>query len=284
VAANMGDDERIRLEAQMADDQGARPTGAFVDLACQVVVPSPRWVRVKFGGVVVADSKRALLLRQYGPGRLPTYYFPQDDVRLDLLRPAAPDQTTGATSRWSVVVGDRVAKAAAWTNRDPSPDHAALAGHITFAWDAMDAWFEEEVEIFEHARDPYHRVDVLPSSRHVRIEIDGVTVADTHRPALLFETHLPTRYYLPAEDVRTDLLEPSDTTSRCPFKGVASYWSARIGDRLVRDVVWSYADPIPECPKVKGLLCFFNERVALYVDGERQTRPNTAWSEESPAT
>ena len=104
-------------------------------------------------------------------------------------------------------------------------------------------------------------------------------VADTRRPALLFETHLPTRYYIPREDVRMELLDPTSLTTRCPYKGVASYWSVRVGDRVAKNVVWSYAEPIAECPKIRGLLSFFNERVDLYVDGELQPRPRTPWSE-----
>ncbi len=273
----------------MADSQTTqRPTADYL-LGGPAVEPTPRWVRVKFGGVIVADSKHALLLRQYGPGRqadepfrLPTYYFPRDDVRMDLLERAAPDGQDGDTARWTVRVGDRVAEGAASMPLVPPPDHAALAGHLTFAWDAMDAWYEEEEEVFCHARDPYKRVDAMPSSRHVRVVIAGETVAETRRPTLLFETSLPTRYYLPPEDVRADLLEPSATTSRCPYKGVARYWSARISDRVARDVVWSYPEPIPENPKIRGLLCFYNERVELYVDGERLPRPRTPWSEDNP--
>ncbi len=269
----------------MAESQTTqRPIDDFL-LSGPAVEPTPRWVRVRFGGVTVADSKRVLLLRQYGPGPqaddpfgLPTYYFPRDDVRVDLLERAAPDPREGDTARWTVRVGDRVAERAASMPLAPPPDRAALAGHLTFAWDQMDAWYEEEEEIFCHARDPYKRVDTIPSSRHVRVVVAGETVAETRRPTLLFETSLPTRYYLPPQDVRTDLLEPSDTTSRCPYKGIASYWSAKIGDRVARDVVWGYAEPIPECPKIRGLLCFFNERVDLYVDGECEPRPHTPWS------
>lgn len=243
------------------------------------VEPSPRWVRVKFGGVMVADSKRALLLRQYGPGQLPTYYFPPADVRLELLAPVAPDQPIGDVAYRTVRVGDQVADSAAWIAPDPPPELAALQGHVSFAWDAMEAWYEEEEEIFVHARDPHKRVDVLASSRQVRVAIAGETVADTRRPHLLFETSLPTRYYIPREDVRLALLEPTSLTTRCPYKGIAAYWSARIGDRVMDNVAWSYADPIPECPKIKGLLCFFNERVDIYLDGELQPRPRTPWSE-----
>ena len=243
-----------------------------------VVEPSPRWVRVKSGQVLIADSRRTLLLREYGPGRLPTYYFPEADVRMDLLERTPHD--SGGLTRWTVKAGDRIAENAAWAYDDPPPDRAALAGHVTFAWDKGLTWFEEEEEVFVHARDPYKRVDVLRSSRHVKIVIAGETVAETRRPTLLFETSLPARYYLPAEDVRMDLLEPSATTTRCPYKGLASYWSVRIGDTVKQDVAWTYREPILENPKIKELICFFNERVDLYVDGELQARPQTPWARE----
>ncbi len=142
----------------------------------------------------------------------------------------------------------------------------------------MDAWYEEEEEVFVHARDPYKRVDVLPSSRHLRVEIAGETVAETRRPYLLFETSLPTRYYIPQEDARLDLLEPSDLKTPCPYKGIASYWSVKIGDYVAENVVWSYRETISECPKIKDLLCFFNERADIYLDNELQARPQTPWS------
>jgi uncharacterized protein (DUF427 family) len=240
--------------------------------------PSPRWVRVQFGGEFVANSKRVLLLRQYGPGRLPTYYFPASDVRMDRLHPTAYDQPSSETQYWTVKVGDRTAERAAWTLLDPPPDLAPLKAYITFEWNTMDAWYEEEEEIFAHARDPYHRVDVLPSSRHVRVVIAGKTVAETRRPSLLFETNLPTRYYIPPDDVRMDVLEATSLTTRCPYKGLASYWSVKLGDQIAKNVVWSYPNPIEENPKIKNLLCFFNERVDLYVDEELQPRPRTPWS------
>ena len=241
--------------------------------------PSPRWVRVRFGGETIADSKRVMLMRE--TGHLPVYYFPQADVRLDLL--AASDHTTssphkGAATHWHLKAGDRVAENAAWGYLNPDPDWAAIKGYLAFDWPKMDAWFEEEEEVFVHPRDPYKRIDVLPSSRHVKVVVDGVTVADTRRPHLLFETSLPTRYYIPQEDVRLDLLQPSDTRTRCPYKGQASYWSVKIGQQVYPDIVWSYPDPIPECPKVRGLLCFFNEKVDLLIDGALQKRPQTPWS------
>jgi uncharacterized protein (DUF427 family) len=121
-------------------------------------------------------------------------------------------------------------------------------------------------------------VDALRSSRHVRVEVDGVVLADSVRPTILFETSLPPRYYLPKVDVRMDLLEPTDTVSRCPYKGQARYWSARVGDTLVPDLAWSYPSPFPESAPVMGLVCFYNERVDLTVDGERLDRPHTPFS------
>ena len=134
----------------------------------------------------------------------------------------------------------------------------------------MDAWFEEDEEVFTHPRDPYTRVDILPSSRHVRVDVDGVTVAESARPTLLFETGLPPRYYVPKTDVRMDLLVPTASSSHCPYKGDASYWSLTLEDRVVEDVAWSYRTPLPESQKIAGLVCFFPDKVDLYVDGRLQ--------------
>lgn len=235
-----------------------------------------RWVRVMFNGLFVADSKRVLLLRE--TGRLPVYYFPKEDVRLDLLEPVQRSNASGQKQYWSIRVSDRVAESAAWNYSGQESDRSRLQNHIAFKWNKMDHWYEEEEEVFVHPRDPYTRVDVMPSSRHVRVEVGGTIVADTMRPFLLFETGLPTRYYIPEQDVNMDLLEPTKATTRCPYKGVASYWSIKAGDRELRNVVWSYPEPIPECPKIKGLLCFFNEKVDIYVDDQLQPRPNTPWS------
>ena len=241
--------------------------------------PSPRWVRAYFANVALADSKRVKLLHE--PKYLPVYYFPVEDVRTDLLVPT--DHRThsplkGEASYWTVQVGDRTAENAAWAYRNPPPDGPNIKDYMAFYWNAMDAWYEEDDEVFVHARDPYHRVDVLRSSRHVRVVVEGETVAETRRPSLLFETNLPARYYIPKQDVRQDLLEPSDKTTSCPYKGKASYWSVRVGDTIVKDLIWSYPFPIPECTKIEQLLCFFNERADIYVDGELQPKPRTPWS------
>ena len=242
--------------------------------------PTQRRIRVRLDGQVVADSNRAQLLIEYGPGRLPTYYLPRDDVHSAALL----DEAVGADGRrqWGVSVGRARVEAAAWEHPDPNGPLAALAGHITFSWQLLE-WFEEDERVIMHARDPHKRVDTLRSSRRIAVSLEGHQLASSVRPLLLFETHLPTRYYLPFDDVRTELFEPSDLVTICPYKGTARYWSVRVGETVVRDLVWSYPDPVPENPKIKDLLCFFSELVDIVVDGVPLDRPVTHWSQPAGA-
>jgi uncharacterized protein (DUF427 family) len=170
------------------------------------------------------------------------------------------------------------AVAAGAARRYPDSPLPALRDLVRFDWDAMSEWLEEDEPVYTHPRDPYHRVDILASSRHVRVEIDGVTVADSVRPHILIETGLPARYYLPLPDVRTDLLTPTPTQSHCPYKGTATYWSADAGAGPHPDIVWAYRIPLPESQKIAGLACFYNEKVDIYLDGELQDRPRTHFS------
>lgn len=241
--------------------------------------PWPRRVRAFVGDVAVADSTDVVIL--FERDHRPVFYFPPADVRGELLEPS--DKQThcprkGDASHFSIRVGDRVVTDAVWSYAQPLAGREDIAGYRAFYWRKVDAWFEEDDQIFVHAKDPYSRVDVLNSSRHVVVAIDGEVVADTVRPRLLFETGLPIRYYIPKADVRLDLLTPTDTSTQCPYKGVAEYWSATVGGEVHQDIAWSYPFPIPECPKIEGLVCFFNERTDITVDGELQTRPRTAWS------
>jgi len=242
---------------------------------------SQRRVRVVFAGVTVADSKHVMLLHEFG--RLPVFYFPLTDVRMDLMEESehrTHSPLKGEASYWTLRVGDRVAEDAAWSYRNPLPEGPQFQGYVAFYWDQMDAWYEEEQQVYAHARDPYKRVDILPSSRHVRVVLGGVTIADTHRPLLLLETGLPIRYYIPDQDIRLELLESTATTSRCPYKGMANYWSARISEKIFRDIVWSYHEPLPESTPIAHYLSFYNERVdAIYVDDEAMPVPKTIWSE-----
>jgi uncharacterized protein (DUF427 family) len=139
----------------------------------------------------------------------------------------------------------------------------------------MDQWFEEGEEVFGHPRDPYHRIDVLRTDRRVRITLEGELLAESERAMALFESNLPTRWYLPREDV-VAALTPSDTITLCPYKGTASYYSVELDGG--KDLVWVYEDPLPDALKIKDLLCFFNERVDVELDGELQERPVSPWS------
>jgi len=148
-------------------------------------------------------------------------------------------------------------------------------GMVALDWKSMDKWFEEDEEVSIHARDPYTRIDILPSSRTVRIEIDGETVAESKRPRILHESGLPPRYYLPKADVRLDLMTPTSTSSGCPYKGTARYWTVTAGGGEHEDIVWGYDAPLPESAGIAGYVSFYNEKVDIYVDGELQERPNT---------
>jgi uncharacterized protein (DUF427 family) len=244
--------------------------------------PSPRRVRAVFNGETIADSTAAHLL--FETRHLPIYYFPRADVRFDLLR--ATDHSTycpykGTASYWSIAAGDRMSENAVWGYPEPFAEVAAVEDYVAFYWNRVDHWYEEDDEVFVHARDPYKRVDVVNSSRPVKVIVGGETVAETTRARFLYETRLPTRYYIPPEDVRMDLLVPSDKVTACPYKGTARYWSVKIGDRVFPDIVWSYPEPIPECPKIKGHLCFFNEHVDdIVLDSKSVPRPVTPWSKD----
>ena len=243
--------------------------------------PTPRWIRVKAVGEWLADSRRAQLLVWIGPGTMPTYCLPPESVHTDWLTPSTPGARSPAPFLipHDVQAGSLSIEGAAFLVEDPPAPFEAADGHWTFTWgDPRIEWYEEATRVFVHARDPQHRVDAIPSARHIVVEVDGHVLADSRRPVALFETTLPTRWYLPPEDVRQELLEPSSTVTQCPFKGVAQYLSARAGDELHHDLAWSYPDPIPENPRIAGLIAFFNERVDLTVDGERQRRPFTPWS------
>ncbi|HET6503165.1 MAG TPA: DUF427 domain-containing protein [Amycolatopsis sp.] len=233
-------------------------------------------VRAVFGGQVIADTIRPLLVWEVP--YYPAYYLPREDVR-DVLVPTGNTRRSpsrGEGQLFTVRSGEREAVDAAIEYPD-SPIEG-LRDHVRLDFAAMDAWFEEDEEIFVHPRNPYSRVDILSSSRHVRVEIDGVTVAESRQPRVLFETGLPARFYLPKTDVRLDLLEPSEASTRCPYKGEAEYWSVRVGDRLHPDIAWFYRMPVAESQKIAGLICFYNEKVDLFVDGVEQQRPKSPFA------
>jgi uncharacterized protein (DUF427 family) len=252
--------------------------------------PSEKRIRATLGDRTVIDSTRALLV--WEPKRVvPSYAVPEEDVDAEVAAvPAAGDGAADVEAPMlagrpvydpripfavHTTPGEPVAvrvdgrEAAAFRPADPD-----LAGYLVLDFGAFDAWYEEDERNVAHPRDPFHRIDVVPGSRHVRIERDGEVLAESTRPILLFEPPLPVRYYLPREDVRTDLLRPSEKRTFCAYKGQAWYFSMEGED----DVAWTYPEPLREAAPVTGRIAFFNELVDIVVDGTPLERPVTPWS------
>lgn len=231
--------------------------------------PTPKWVRARVGGTFVADSRRARIVWAGKVAR--TYAMPRGDVRAHTGEPQEARDVVlyGRVRPVDLVVDGRRVEQGAFL---PPEDDPALEDHLLLRWRAMDAWYEEDQEVFVHPHDPHHRIDIRQSTRHVVVEVDGERVAQSRRPTLLFETGLPVRYYLPQTDVRLDLLRESDKRTGCAYKGFARYRHLVTGGRRHEDLVWTYPAPFPEGQSIRGLLCFYNERVDLRVDGELQER------------
>ena len=249
-------------------------------------------VRAYLSGELVADTSAPLLVwenRNY-----PAYYIPAGDMKADLIASGQTDRHPRLGEAELLHVKTSAATAELAARRYPDAPVPELREAIRLDWAAMSEWLEEDEPVYVHPRSPYTRVDILASSRRVRIELDGVTVAESGQPRILFETGLPPRYYLPLTDLRMDLLQPSDRSTQCPYKGTASYWSVDTslaggsggssaltstaggsGGRRHQDVVWMYRTPLPESQKIAGLACFYNERVDLYLDGVKQPRPDS---------
>ena len=241
------------------------------------VEPALKRVRIMLGGVVVADTTDALYVWE-NPS-YPQYYIPLADILPGTLKETGTTSRSpsrGTAQHYSVHGGERVAEDAGWCFTD-SPIEA-LRDRVRFDWWAMDAWFEEDEEVFVHPRSPYTRVDILRASRTIRIEVAGEVVAETTNPMFLFETGLPRRTYIPKLDVRMELLTPTNSATMCPYKGTARYWSIRAGGTLHPDLAWSYDAPFRESAPIAGLVAFFDEKVDVFVDGELQPRPKTAFS------
>lgn len=222
-----------------------------------------------FAGQLVADTINPVLVWEVP--YYPTYYLPASDVRTELLTPTGRTRHSanrGDAELYTLRVGEHEAVDAA--SRYPRSPVEALRELIRLEWNAMDAWFEEDEQVYTHPRDPYTRLDILPSSRRVKVEIMGVTIAESSQPRLLFETGLPVRYYLPKVDVRLDLLRPSDTVTHCPYKGRAEHLSMHVGQTTHTDVAWTYPTPLPESQRIAGLVSFYDDKTDIYVDGVRQ--------------
>jgi uncharacterized protein (DUF427 family) len=246
------------------------------------VAPVPRRIRAYLGAEKVLDTTRALYVWEWP--HYPQYYIPLDDVHRDLLVSEGHAQQTGRgrAELHGLQTHQAHRPRAARVITDSAID--GLKGTVRFEWGALDAWFEEDEQVFVHPRDPYTRVDALRSNRRVRIELEGVVLADSAAPVMVFETGLPTRYYLNRTDVRFEHLIPSDTVTSCPYKGTtSSYWSVRTGgsaqgETVHKDLAWAYDFPTRQLLPIAGLVAFYNEMVDTFLDGEPQDRPRTHFS------
>ena len=241
------------------------------------VEPGQKRIRAVIGGKVVAQSDNTVMV--WEKPYYPTYYVPSADVDTSLLAPSGETNRSpsrGTSELFNIKVGDQQRdNAAAWYKETPVDE---IEDHIRLDWDSMDNWYEEEEEVYVHARDPYSRIDILPSSRHIRVEVDGVTVADSRQPRLLFETGLPTRYYLPKGDVNMELLTDSDLVTSCPYKGDANYYHVTVDGTTHENIVWWYRNPVEESSRIAGYVSFYNEKVDIYVDGELEAKPKTVFA------
>jgi uncharacterized protein (DUF427 family) len=238
------------------------------------VEPVPRRVRALLGGRTVLDTTAARYAWEWPP--YPQYYVPLTDVAPGVLVDEGVEKRRklGPARRYGLAAGGETRPAAAW-----APTSGELEGTVHLEWSALDAWFEEDEQVFVHPRSPYSRVDALRSSRRVCVELEGVPLAESAWAVLVFETGLPTRYYLPRTALRLDALEPSDTVTECPYKGrTSAYWSVRAGGRLHRDLAWSYDFPTAALLPIAGLVAFYNEKVDIDLDDRRLERPRTHFS------
>ncbi|MGH3095667.1 MAG: DUF427 domain-containing protein [Streptosporangiales bacterium] len=227
--------------------------------------PFPRRVRGYLAGELVFDTRDGMLLHE--SNLLPQLYVPQADLRATLTPTAHTTHCPfkGDAAYWSVPTAGRTAENAVWAYPEPMQAAGWLRGYVAVYWSALDAWYDEDEEVFGHLRDPYHRVDIRPASRHIRVTVGGEVLAESSRPMVLSETGLPNRYYLPPDDVRTGALRESPTRTVCPYKGTASYRST--GE--VDDVAWVYPEPLDGARAIAGHYCFAGDGVDLRVDGER---------------
>jgi uncharacterized protein (DUF427 family) len=247
------------------------------------VEPVPRRVRAVLAGETVLDTTAARYVWEWP--HYPQYYIPVADVRPGVLVTEGHSQHSprGMVELHGLHVGDAHRAHAAKVLADATVP--GLSGTVVFEWAAFDAWFEEDEQVFVHPRDPYSRVDALRSTRTVRIELDGTVLAESSSPVMVFETGLPTRYYLNRTEIDFTHLVPTETVTECPYKGTTSgYWSAHLGDAVHGDVAWSYSFPTRQLLPIAGLIAFYNERVDITLDGQRLERPTTHFSRRSDRT
>jgi uncharacterized protein (DUF427 family) len=241
------------------------------------VEPVARRIRATLGGVIVFDTTQAIYV--WEAPYYPQYYIPRADVNEELLvdEDHSHKLRLGSAQRYGLRTDELFRPAAA--KLYTASDLEQVVGKLRFEWDALDHWFEEDEEVFVHPRSPYTRVDALRSTRRVRVEVEGLLLAESASPVMVFETGLPTRYYLNRTEINFEHLEPSETVTACPYKGRTSgYWSVRVGDTLHTDLAWAYDFPTRQLAAIAGLIAFYNERVDTFLDGVALERPTTKFS------
>ena len=250
------------------------------------VEPVTRRVRASCDGTPVLDTEDAMLV--WEPRRVvPMYAVPETDLLVPITpvptveHPADLPPILGPVNfGWHLHDGQSYSLSVAGTDLPGvafAPADPDLGGRLVVEWAPFE-WVEEDQPVTGHPHDPFKRIDLLAAHRRIQVSVDGTLLADTTRGVALHETHIPVRWYLPREDVRLDLLEPSPTTSTCAYKGQASYLSLRGGTAATEDVAWTYLDPLPEVAAIRGLVCFYAERTDLVIDGAAVPRPWTPWS------
>jgi uncharacterized protein (DUF427 family) len=224
------------------------------------------------GEKLVADSKKVLMLRK-SPFEI-YYCFPEADVSSEVRgnaeRQGSEETDEFGTRRTFAVEADgQTAEAAAFIYTEPTTAGADLRGYVGFEFSRLGRWLEEDKELIGHPRDPFARIDVRKSSRHVEVRVGGETVIDTTKPFILAETGLQIRYYIPNEDVRWDFFSESDTRTTCPYKGRSRYFSVSAGSETVEDAAWSYPQPLQDARAVQNTIGLSHEKLEVWVDGEK---------------
>jgi len=247
-----------------------------------LIQPVPRRIRGYFAGEVIFDTTSALYVWEWAP--YPQFYIPLADVKSEFLVDEAQEKhhARGSYHRKSLAVGEREHPAAAKVYVGDGLD--GLADMVRFEWDALDSWFEEDEQVFVHPRNPYTRVDAIRSTRTVRVERDGAVLAESSSPVMVYETGLPTRYYLNRTEVNFEHLVPNDTVTECPYKGTTTdYWSVKMGGTVHADLAWSYSFPTRQLLPITGLVAFYNEKVDIFIDGVELTQATTHFFPEKDA-
>lgn len=231
--------------------------------------PADRRMRAELAGCTLADSDDAVILHE--TARYPVAYFPREHVRSDLLvdsNHTTRSEHLGVARHWTIRMAERTAVNGAWSYEQPPEAAAPLAGRMAFAWRAIDRWFEEDEEILGHAADPYHRIDIRNSRRHVVVRAGSVVIADTTRSLLVLESGFAPRFYVQAHDIREGPLIEQSTRTFCPYKGVAHYYTVATGTERLAAAAWAYPDPLPESSRLRGHVSFDAEVVDVEVDGK----------------